>query len=321
MQDSKELKNEDTKVEENKSEKKRKLLRWLEILCFCILILVVTSILSYVMNPLRLNMPTAVSERDQIVSLATLEEKNSIDVFILGDSEARVLACPEILMEKQGISAYVGSQSGQKISELYVFLRDIIEEQDPKVVIIETDLFVLDGTSVMIEGGQAIKTTSEDIFPIFRYHNSWRYMWGLQDPPETNFKKGFKIVHDIEPYNGGEYMEDDGSTYGINFVVKYYMNKVKKLCDENDIQIVFVSSPSPENMTYAKHKVLQDYSEELGIPFIDFNDENSTGVHMDWDLDTLDGGDHINYNGSIKVSEYLADYLTENYNLPDRRKE
>ena len=57
-------------------------------------------------------------------------------------------------------------------------------------------------------------------------------------------------------------------------------------------------------MNYAKHNAIQNWADH-NIEFcIDFNtmlDE----IELDWQTDSLDGGDHINYNGTVKTTEYI----------------
>ena len=40
---------------------------------------------------------------------------------------------------------------------------------------------------------------------------------------------------------------------------------------------------------------------------------------LDWSVDSVDGGDHLNYWGAKKVTQYLGTYLAQTDLLSDRR--
>ena len=42
-------------------------------------------------------------------------------------------------------------------------------------------------------------------------------------------------------------------------------------------------------------------------------------IGLDWKTDSKDGGNHLNLYGAIKVSDYIAEYIHENLEVPDRR--
>ena len=42
-------------------------------------------------------------------------------------------------------------------------------------------------------------------------------------------------------------------------------------------------------------------------------------VDIDWNKDTRDAGDHLNYSGAVKVTKSLGEYINKNYDLPDNR--
>ena len=42
-------------------------------------------------------------------------------------------------------------------------------------------------------------------------------------------------------------------------------------------------------------------------------------IPIDWETDSRDGGDHLNYYGAMKVSSYMSGYLADHYDLPDHR--
>ena len=40
---------------------------------------------------------------------------------------------------------------------------------------------------------------------------------------------------------------------------------------------------------------------------------------IDWNTDTMDGGNHMSFDGSKKTTAYLEDFLKSNYTLTDHR--
>ena len=42
---------------------------------------------------------------------------------------------------------------------------------------------------------------------------------------------------------------------------------------------------------------------------------------MDFSKDTYDGGLHLNLSGAEKITEYLGEFLRNEYELPDHRSE
>ena len=143
-------------------------------------------------------------------------------------------------------------------------------------------------------------------------------MYGIKEPMVMDHDRGFAVRADVNPYTDGEYMLPTEKKYRLLLSTRYYLEQIIKLCDEKGISILMVSAPSPSNSTYEKHNALQAFADEKGIDFIDFNlmlDE----IGIDWETDSLDYGDHVNYNGTEKLSKYLMKYLKDNYDLEDHR--
>ncbi len=66
-----------------------------------------------------------------------------------------------------------------------------------------------------------------------------------------------------------------------------------------------------------RHNTIRDTAESLGLPYID---GNLLDLGIDWDTDTYDRGDHLNYSGAAKVTAWLGDYLRREVpGLTDRR--
>ena len=313
--------NIDADKDTNKEVKKHpaKIGRWIEIFAFIFLFAVLLKVISYAIDPIRLNQPEMVVARDRHIVAALAEEPNSSDVLVVGDSEAMVLVSTKILMDEAGISSYNCNQLGQRTSETYFFLSKLLEKQNPKVMILETNVITQD-TTFNTEVHLTYNATMQEVFPIMRYHSNWRRKFGLEEPPEYNAYRGFEEIYVVDPYSGEEYMTATEDRYKVNPIAMYYLDEVRKLCEEKGIQIILVTSPSAINFNYSKHNTMQDYADKYGLEYIDFNllqDE----IGLDWSNDTGDAGDHINVYGTEKTTRYLMNYLNENYDLPDHREE
>ena len=99
---------------------------------------------------------------------------------------------------------------------------------------------------------------------------------------------------------------------------KKYLYKIVELCREKGSEVAFFEIPTHFKYSYAKHNCAQKYADEFGVKFLDLN---NVDVGLDWSKDTCDGGNHLNYAGAFKVSEYLGEWIEGNFELPDRRND
>jgi hypothetical protein len=275
--------------------------------------------MSYAIDPVRTDRPEMVLPRDKNVTAALNEKSDTMDVLIIGDSEAMVVASPQMMMDEAGISAYNCNQLGQRSFDTYLFTQKILKKQHPQVILLETNV-IAQPTMLKTEALVTNSAIINDVFPVIRYHSNWRYLSGLEEPEAYDVERGYEKIEVVDPYNGEEYMVETEERGDINCIAIYNLDKIRKLCDEKNIPLVLISSPSPVNMNYPKHNTLQDYADKHGLDFIDFNvlkDE----IGIDWSQDTGDAGDHINCYGAEKTTRYLINYLEENYDLPDHRED
>ena len=330
MQDSDKIDN-NTKIDKNpktennpKSENgsktgSKKIGRWLEIFGFLIVFAITLKVISYFIDPIRTGNPNNVNARERHITRALMTKPDTMDVMIIGDSEAMVMASPEQMMNEAGIQAYNCNQLGQRISETYYFIGQLLKKQHPKVVILETNVITQD-TTLKKEAEVSFKNYLQEEFCILRYHSSWKQIFGLKKPDKYTAVLGYEPVEVVDPYEGVEYMFETDERFYINPITFYYLDKILELCDEKDIKVILVTSPSTINADYSTHNTIQDYADEHGLPYIDFNilkDE----IGIDWSKDTGDKGDHINKYGAEKTTRYLIKYLNENYDLPDHRND
>ena len=270
--------------------------------------------MSYVMDPVRLGMADKVYSRDRYIAAALAEPKDSIDVMIMGDSEALTLADTSKL-EEAGINAYITGQYGQRTGEAYYAFTSLLKNQSPKILILETNMVTLEmGTAQ--EAYLSLTAGFGNLLPVFKYHDMWKTELGLEHRELSEHYRGFEIREDEQPYTGGEYMFETADKLPMRISASFYLDKIKELCDKKGISLILVTAPSPVNHTYEKHNTIASYAAEKGLPYIDMNLMISE-LGIDWETDTLDEGDHVNYKGSSKITDYLIKYLKENYGLGD----
>ena len=65
---------------------------------------------------------------------------------------------------------------------------------------------------------------------------------------------------------------------------------------------------------------MEALARELGLTYLDMN-LMPREVPIDWNTDTRDYGNHLNYRGARKVSLFLAEYLTDSGLFRDKRQE
>lgn len=247
------------------------------------------------------------------------ERENSIDVIVVGDSEAYSSISPMQIWGEKGITSYVCATPAQQMYMTLQFVKQAFKYQSPKIIIMETNAIYRE-----TKAENFLTSKIESLFSIFKYHNRWKtispidfggsisYTW-------TDDYKGFYYKTNITPAENKEYMI---KTEEVKEIPKWnltYLSEIAELCEHNDAKLILLSTPSSENWNYEKHNGIQAYAEQNGITYLDMNlltDE----IGIDWEKDTRDKGDHLNYSGAVKVSLYLGEYLKNNYELTDQRE-
>ncbi len=271
------------------------------------------------------------------------EEKNH-DVIFIGDCEVYENFSPKVLWEEYGINSYIRGSAQQLIWQSYYLLEDTLRYEKPDVVIFNVlsmkydepqkeayNRMTLEGmkwSSSKVKSIQASMTEQEEfmdyVFPILRYHSRWselgsedvRYMFGK----ETVSHNGYYMRVDVKPAENvpeGNILAD----YQFGENAYYYLDKMTQLCKENDIELVLIKAPSLYPYWYDEWETqIEEYAKENDLKYINFlNLIEETG--LDFSKDTYDGGLHLNLSGAEKITEYLGEFLRNEYELPDHRSE
>ncbi|MEG1719681.1 MAG: hypothetical protein RR306_05100, partial [Clostridia bacterium] len=252
------------------------------------------------------------------------EKENSVDVVILGDSESYCTFSPILLWKEYGYTSYVLGTAAQPLFDSYEFLKIALKNQKPKMVVLETDaIYVSGGIKRDVIG--AFNRSLTAFVPFFEHHDRWKNLSpkDLTKIPKytyVNELKGFNYRTRIMPWKGDNYMKATTKERAIPAMPRFYIEKIKALCDEEGIKLVLVSVPTPHNWNYEKHNAITRFSREKGIDFLDLNFKIEE-LQIDWNVDSYDAGDHLNYNGAKKVNTYIGQFFKDNYDLVDHRND
>lgn len=283
---------------------------------FFLILAVLVSGLSVSIQAKLKNDDSLVQNRDKSLIRIGKEKADTIDLLVVGDSLSYTSVFPAQLWKEKGIASYICGQPGQKLPELYEVLETALREQNPKVVMIETNVLFR-----KIKGVQGFAETLEgragELFPVFRFHDIWKSVLLGKRYREAS-SKGFRIREWTGAYHGGNYMKKTKKIKHLSCMTEHYIDQILELCRQKGIQVLLYSAPSPHNYNYKKHNALVKMAKNKGLKYLDLNLKTAE-LQINWMTDSLDRGDHLNLNGAEKVTSYLAAYLTEQYHLPDRR--
>ncbi len=115
--------------------------------------------------------------------------------------------------------------------------------------------------------------------------------------------------------------EDDDKDRSFGDMPMKYLDKMRKLCKKNGIQLILMKAPSLAPRWYDdQNKQVVDYAKKYDLPYINFYDLlDETGI--DFEKDTYDGGLHMNLSGADKLAKYLGNVLVKDYGIKDHRND
>lgn len=250
------------------------------------------------------------------------EEKDSLDVAAIGNSDLYSGFSPMEIWEDHGITAYACGEIKQQVNQAFYLLQELLTCQKPKVVILEVDsLFDESATGHL---ASILESAVKYVFPLLEYHDRWKEVkisdFKSQDTIWHDPDKGYYYSAETVPYRGGDYMRDKGKTAEMDPMTAYYLDEFMGLCRDSDIAVILVEMPSANSWNRARHEAVAAYAQQQEVPFIDFN-LNMEETGFDWAPDSRDGGNHLNHSGARKISAWLGDYLAQNYELEDHRQD
>ncbi len=259
------------------------------------------------------------------------EEKNTIQIVSIGNSDVYSGFVPLELWRKYGNTCTVCGSIHQTIQESQSILELLFKSQSPKLVIIETDMFY-DG---MPEVNKKLKKENrlddffnhmepeffahniENVFSVFKFHNFWQ---GGKDAKIAPYNShGYRYNTRICKLQEVDYMIPSSETDPMAKYTESQIDELISLCNKNGAEVMILTLPSINTWNYARHNTVQQFADERKLPYIDLNlHYDEIGINMKSCF--RDEGNHLNYDGAKKVTDYIGDFISRNYKFEDLRK-
>lgn len=280
-------------------------------------------------------------------------EKETFDVLFFGTSILYSGISPMMLWDEYGIVSYNLGSGNESIPMSYYLMKDGIERDHPKAVVLDTSFVTNEGKRyylpyvhyvtdnmpllsanrlLMILDVVEEKRWDEFLVPFIAYHSF------IKDVPDH-------YINQKDPYRplrinfGGRTVKRKYSgplfeRHGINKenvlqdVSLEYILKMKSLCDQTGTKFLLITLPvigpndncsqdefdKRRNAAYA----MEDFAAEHHIDYINMVDMPE---ELDLTADDTYDGFHLNIYGNEKIAHFLGGYLVNNYAVPDRREE
>ena len=256
-----------------------------KLILFGIISLLLIIAASAMMNPTKWFDEKLIQDRNSRTVQMMEQPDNTIDILNLGDSLSTAGFSPMELWRDQGYTSFNIGADGMRMAEAYYAVVEACEKQQPKYLMIES--LVLFRYAMGQDLQMLLSQPLYHQFAFLKYHNIWKSL--VEDKGIMIYHRGYTVNQNEWGYDGEEeYMDLD------------------------------MQDPNSKLTISALNGLQFDFAQKNGVTYIDLNQKEEE-LGLDWELDTNDGGDHMNLNGARKVVAYLGNYLHSEGNLVDHR--
>ncbi|MDE6404396.1 MAG: SGNH/GDSL hydrolase family protein [Lachnospiraceae bacterium] len=276
------------------------------------------------------------------------EKKDSLDVVIIGSSPVFPYYAAPKLWGETGIAMYPLSTNVQRPAAMRYLAEEAEKTQSPALYIFEMRMFTMEEAGLMENmaytrgvtdnlrySPQRIRTIQglvpEDdgegrlsyYIDIMKYHTNWKMLalpseWANMFYRHRHPLKGYTFRDEVGP----QPMPDCGGAEGVLAMPKEqeaYLRDLLAYLKEEGKEALFIVSPYGESL---KEQQMFNYMagivEESGYAFLNMNDYYGE-IGIIFEEDFADYGSHTNAAGAEKCTDFLKEYLTARYALPDHR--
>lgn len=269
------------------------------------------------------------------------EPQNTIDIVMIGNSDMYNGVSPMVLWNDLGVTSYHIGNPLETTWVSYYLLRDFYKTQKPKLAIIDMDYIFTDKDSrndirksidcmkfslnkleliLSKDVKVPVSTRISYLMPLIRYHSRWNELsdedfTGVTEKYLAPFK-GQEFNKKIKAYKKNSKKTEQDVVDEIPEKCKRNLDKVLKLCKENNTEVIFVYIPTIKSWNQKKSDLISQYAQERNIRYIDYN----LNENFNWEKCSRDEGNHLNIYGAEIITKDIES-IVKAYNLEDHRED
>ncbi len=268
--------------------------------------------------------------------------EKSADVIFFGSSHAHCTIDHGLLWDEYGIAGYTLSAGDQKIDSTSYFVKEALRTHSPRVIAVEmlgmTDAELVNSSTDVYRNSLGMRWSScfgkyigymadnmnmgreerqQVFFKLPVVHSRYGELTRSDFEDTIPFMMGYRGSYERVSFDRPEYSDPEAAG-SLDPQRLSMLREILDTAKERGVYVVLFASPYvvPEE-TWMQFNALEEFARQEGVPFLNYNklyDELS----IDFEKDFRDTG-HVNNYGAAKVTEHLARFLEDNYELPDRR--
>ncbi|MBQ7118378.1 MAG: hypothetical protein IJN88_09225 [Clostridia bacterium] len=273
------------------------------------------------------------------------EPENSLDAVFLGSSTTYAYWNPMTAWGEKGVAVYMMANASQPVEISHYLIDDMRKKQPDALYIINiTRMLEIEqyynakvhrfrnnypltenkyrALNYMLELTDVpFNDRLEYYFPIIRFHSRWKEL--------KSFDLTFTSANYKSANRGSSYLKKSRYRQPVTYDFDNYpeltdimntaLTDIMNYCKSEQVRVLFVMMPQPlqRELSNNRQNTVAKVLQENGFDVLDLR-KKVAEIGIDYSKHYYDER-HTNIHGSILVTDYISDYLIENYGFEDKR--
>lgn len=266
------------------------------------------------------------------------QQEENFDVLFIGQSHVLNGIFPMELWNEYGIVSYNMAGHGNRLATTYWVMKNALDYTQPKLIVVDCGMLAQEDKTGLAEQvhlsldhfplSKNKIAAIEDLFPeddtkwdflwkFSTYHNRWNTLTAEDYEPTLNIEKGAESRINVAIPAKTRYFESTFKTEGDTMGVQY-LEKIIEECQSSDINILLTYLPFPDPTGWqAESNRVKDIAKEYDVNYLDYHTLYKV---INDKTDFYDVDSHMNPSGARKITSYIGEYIMDNYDIKDQRK-